>query len=95
MSSNIIRKISIGPDYMKSMNYSVGQKVIRKWDNGVESFHEIVHIKEVEKPETSDTPEYLIFIENSDEEYYEWKKVQNMPVVVEYVTDFEGDEGSK
>ena len=25
---NIIRKISIGPDYMKSMNYTVGQEVL-------------------------------------------------------------------
>lgn len=27
---NIIRKISIGPDYMKSMNYTVGQEVLDK-----------------------------------------------------------------
>jgi hypothetical protein len=27
---NIIRKISVGPDYMKSMNYTVGQEVLDK-----------------------------------------------------------------
>ncbi len=27
---SIIRKISVGPDYMKSMNYTVGQEVLDK-----------------------------------------------------------------
>ena len=34
---NIIRKVSIGPDYMKCMHYMLGQEVLRTAPNNVNS----------------------------------------------------------
>jgi len=70
-----IRKISIGPDYKDSMSYSLNQSCIR-------GDHEISRIKQT-GPE-----EYEIEVQKADI-IQTWKKVQNMPVVIEYKIDTE------
>lgn len=73
---NIIRKISVGPDYMKAMHYVVGQEVLR--GNG--TIHTIL---------VSDDLSLSIYVLNSDKEIIEWKKFSNtVPVSIEYSIDF-------
>ncbi len=71
---NIIRKISVGPDYMKCMHYTVGQKVLN-------SEYTIYAIK-------LGTEGYQVWIEREGEIIC-WKQFSNtMPVSVEYKIDF-------
>lgn len=73
---NIIRKISVGPDYMKSMHYVVGQEVLR--GNG--SIDTILM--------ESDSS-ISIYILNQDKEIVKWKSFSvSMPVSIEYNIDF-------
>lgn len=68
-----IRKISIGPDYKNGMSYALEQSCIR-------GDHEVSRIKE------TGPGEYEIEIQNGDI-VQTWKKIQNMPVVIEYLID--------
>tara|TARA_R110000868_G_scaffold78911_3_gene224734 strand:- start:947 stop:1168 length:222 start_codon:yes stop_codon:yes gene_type:complete len=72
---NLIRKISIGPDYLNAMHFSIDQPVIRKT-------HTIVEIKRIE----SDT--FEIWIANDKDEAYLWKSIEGMPVVIEFNIDY-------
>lgn len=64
----MIRKISIGADYKDAMHYTVGQSFNRMT---------IDTIKEI------NTKHYEIWVRNSQNEVYRWKRVINMPCVVE------------
>ena len=71
---NIIRKISIGPDYMKSMNYTVGQEVLDK----SYSIYQIIRNEDGIKL-------YII----KDGEIVLWKEFSNtVPVSIEYNINF-------
>lgn len=71
---NIIRKISIGPDYMKSMNYTVGQEVLDK----SYSIYQIIR---------SDDGIKLYIIK--DGEIVLWKEFSStVPVSIEYNINF-------
>jgi hypothetical protein len=73
---NIIRKISIGPDYMKSMHYVVGQDVLR----GSATIDTILM-------ETDNS--ISIYILNQDKEIVKWKSFSSsMPLSIEYNIDF-------
>lgn len=73
---NIIRKISVGPDYMKSMHYVVGQDVLR--GNG--SIDTILMESDLS---------ISIYILNQDKEIVKWKSLSaSMPVSIEYNIDF-------
>jgi hypothetical protein len=71
---NIIRKISVGPDYMKSMNYTVGQEVLDKsW-----SIYQIIRNEE-------GTKLYII----KDDEITLWKEFSiTMPISIEFNINF-------
>ena len=72
---NIIRKISVGPDYMKCMHYTVGQEVLNK--------EYVIHAITENK-----NGGFLIWIQK-DIEIVCWKNFSNtMPVSVEYKIDF-------
>lgn len=71
---NIIRKISVGPDYKNSMHYSVGQEVLDR----SYSIYDI----------TKDNDGHKVWIIKLGEIVL-WKTFsQNMPVSVEYKIDF-------
>lgn len=71
---NIIRKISIGPDYMKSMNYTVGQEVLDK----SYSIYQIIRNEDGIKL-------YII----KDGEIVLWKEFsETVPVSIEYNINF-------
>ncbi len=71
---NIIRKISIGPDYMKSMNYTVGQEVLDK----SYSIYQIIR---------NDDGIKLYIIKEG--EIVLWKEFSNtVPVSIEYNINF-------
>lgn len=71
---NIIRKISIGPDYMKSMNYTVGQEVLDK----SYSIYQIIR---------NDDGIRLYIIKEG--EIVLWKEFSNtVPVSIEYNINF-------
>lgn len=71
---NIIRKIGVGPDYMKCMNYSIGQEVLNRQ-------YVIHHIKATNEG-------YEVWIKK-DDEIVCWKKFSmSMPVSLEYKIDF-------
>lgn len=76
MSSNVIRKISIGTDYKnEAMHYSIGQSVY--------GGHEIAHIK-LDDVDHS----YNIYIKKGDE-VMPWKKFNsNMAISVEYDLEY-------
>ena len=71
---NIIRKISVGPDYMKSMNYTVGQEVLdKRW-----SIYQIIRNEE-------GTKLYII----KDDEITLWKEFSiTMPISIEFNINF-------
>jgi hypothetical protein len=71
---NIIRKISVGPDYMKSMNYTVGQEVLDK----SYSIYQIIRNEDGVKL-------YII----KDDEITLWKEFSNtVPVSIEFNINF-------
>jgi len=73
---NIIRKISIGPDYMKSMHYVVGQDVLR--GNGI-----------IDTIRMESDLSISIYIINQDKEIVKWKSFSNtVPMSIEYNIDF-------
>lgn len=76
MSSNVIRKISIGTDYKnEAMHYSIGQSVY--------GGHEIAYIK-LDNEDHS----YNIYIKKGDE-VMPWKKFNsNMAISVEYDLEY-------
>lgn len=81
----VIRSVSIGPDMLKAMRYSLKQKVkfnIGTRNHPEEVFRDIVQIKEIS------TREHEIFIETPEGQYCSWKKIVDMPIVIEYVTEF-------
>ncbi len=73
---NIIRKISVGPDYMKSMHYVVGQDVLR--GNGT-----------IDTILMESDSSISIYILNQDKEIVKWKSFSSsMPISIEYNIDF-------
>jgi hypothetical protein len=71
---NIIRKISVGPDYMKSMNYTVGQEVLDK----SYSIYQIIK---------NEQGTYLYIIK--DDEITLWKEFSiTMPISIEFNINF-------
>ena len=71
---SIIRKISVGPDYMKSMNYTVGQEVLDKTYN----IYQIIRTEDGIK---------LYIIKN--DEITLWKEFSvSMPVSIEFNINF-------
>jgi len=72
---SVIRKVSIGNDYKSSMNYVVGQSVLRVY---------VIHL--IKKNENG---EVEIFIEHENGEIYLWKSVNvTMPFSIEYNINF-------
>lgn len=66
----IIRKISVGPDFKNSMNYSVGQRVIS----------DDFSVSEILKDDSGIT----IWVQNKNNEKMAWKHINSsMPVVIE------------
>lgn len=71
---NIVRKISVGPDYMKCMHYVVGQEVLGK----------SYVIDSIIQGDSS----ISIYI-RKDDEIVKWKDFSsNMPVSIEFKIDF-------
>lgn len=71
---NIIRKISVGPDYMKCMHYVVGQEVLGR----------SYTIDSIIQDESS----ISIYI-CKDDEIVKWKEFSStMPVSIEFKIDF-------
>lgn len=71
---NIIRKISVGPDYMKCMHYVVGQEVLGR----------SYTIDSIIQDESS----ISIYI-CKDDEIIKWKEFSStMPVSIEFKIDF-------
>jgi hypothetical protein len=71
---NIIRKISVGPDYMKCMNYTVGQEVLDK----SYSIYQIIRNEDGIKL-------YII----KEDEIVLWKEFSNtVPVSIEFNINF-------
>ena len=70
-----IRKVSIGADYKSSMNYVVGQKVLRTY---------IIHVI------TQDSEgKVKVYIENEKDEVFLWKTFSiTMPISVEYNVNY-------
>lgn len=68
--TNIIRRICVGPDYLKSMKYTVGASQLR----GTCTIAEI---------NRTGPDVFEILIRNSDSEVISWKTIEGMPVVVE------------
>lgn len=64
----MIRKISIGVDYKDAMHYTVGQSF---GGMTIEAIREI------------NPKHYEIWVRNKDNEAYRWKRVINMPCVIE------------
>lgn len=70
-----IRKVSIGSDYKSSMNYVVGQTVLRKY-----TIHVIT-----QDPEGK----VKVYVENNKNEVFLWKTFSiTMPVSVEYNVNY-------
>jgi len=71
---NIVRKISVGPDYMKCMHYVVGQEVLGR----------SYTIDSIIQENTS----ISIYI-RKDDEIIKWKQFSStMPVSIEFKIDF-------
>ena len=71
---NIVRKISVGPDYMKCMHYVVGQEVLGK-SYTIDSIIQ----------ENSSISIYI----RRDDEIVKWKQFSStMPVSIEFKIDF-------
>ncbi len=71
---NIVRKISVGPDYMKCMHYVVGQEVLGR----------SYTIDSIIQEDTS----ISIYI-RKDDEIVKWKQFSStMPVSIEFKIDF-------
>lgn len=73
----VIRKISVGPDYKNAMHYQVGQDVLR----GSHVIHTILRKEGA----------INVWISNPmTDEIVRWKEYsQNMPVTIEFDIDFE------
>ncbi len=72
----VIRKISIGPDILNAMNFSVGQPMLR----GKHTICEIIQV---------DAKGIEIWLTNSDDEVYLWKVIGTyMPVSIEYNIEY-------
>lgn len=73
---DVIRKITIGPDYLNAMHYSVGQDVLRQ----THIIHAITF---------SENGEYEVWIEDQEQQVFKWKTFNsNIPVALEYVISF-------
>jgi hypothetical protein len=71
---NIVRKISVGPDYMKCMHYVVGQEVLGR-SYTIDSI-------------IQDDSSIGIYI-RKDDEIVKWKEFSStMPVSIEFKIDF-------
>lgn len=73
--TNLIRKISYGPDYKDSMKHPVGSHVLR-------GTLKVVDIRDL------GNEIYEIYVENDKDEVFVWKKISGMPVVVEFNVEF-------
>ena len=72
---NIIRKISIGPDYMKCMHYVVGQEVLDR----------TYRIESILSEKDGSICIWII----KDGEIIKWKQFSNtMPISIEFKIDF-------
>jgi hypothetical protein len=73
-----IRKISVGPDYKSgAMHYLINQVVL----GGNYTIHRIV--------QDSNNNNFLIYIENEDQEVFLWKSFSStVPVSIEYNINF-------
>jgi hypothetical protein len=76
----IIRKIVIGPDPMKAMAYYIGQKA------GVHTVSAIV--LDDKYLHTYNERRYAIYIQDEDGAQMIWKRIESMPVVVEFDCNF-------
>lgn len=73
---DVIRKITIGPDYLNAMHYSVGQDVLRQ--------SHVIHAITF-----SENGEYEVWIEDQEQQVFKWKTFNsNIPVALEYVISF-------
>ena len=68
---SLIRKISIGPNYKEAMHYIVGATCLRET-------HVISDIK------NTSSGVYEIWIGNDNSELQLWKKLEGMPLSVEF-----------
>lgn len=74
---SVIRKISVGLDYLKGMTYITGQKVLNNdWTIVLIQQEESGHI--------------VIYIENDKKEVLLWKEfTEIMPISIEYYIEYE------
>jgi len=72
----LIRKISIGPDILNAMHFSVGQKLLK----GTHTVDNIVR---------TDDMKIQIWVQNDEDEVYLWKEInQHTPVTIEYNIEY-------
>ena len=70
MEDALIRKLSIGPDLAHQLHIAVGARM-----GGLQ----ITHIIPQDTPNT-----YDVYIGKDNNDFYKWKTVSGMPVIVEY-----------
>ena len=70
-----IRKITTGPDYKNGMHFEVGKPVIN-YTNTVETIR------------LASVGVYEVWVKNKKEEVTLWKKIENVPVHIEYHIDY-------
>lgn len=72
----LIRKISIGPDLLNAMHFSVGQKVM----NGMYTVDNIL---------VSNDESIQVWLQNKEQEVFLWKKINKYtPTTIEYNIDY-------
>jgi hypothetical protein len=73
---DVIRKITIGPDYLNAMHYSVGQEVLKQ----THTIHALT---------ISEDGEAEVWIEDHSNQVFKWKKFnKNIPISIEYTISF-------
>lgn len=68
---SLIRKISIGPNYKEAMHYIVGASCLKETHT----------ISDIRNPSNG---VYEIWIVNNIEEFQLWKRLEGMPVSIEF-----------
>jgi len=76
----IIRKIVIGPDPMKAMAYYIGQKAGAHTVSAIVLDDKYLHLYNERR--------YAIYIQDEDGAQMIWKRIEGMPVVVEFDCNF-------
>lgn len=72
--TSVIRRIYLGPDYLKSMKYTVGSPCLK----GTATIYEISQ---------TEVSVFEVHVKNEDNEVILWKTISNMPVCLEYNID--------